>query len=568
VAKDYAEAGKWYRKAAEAGVTSAEYNLGVMYDLGQGVERNYPEALKWYRKAAGQGYAGAICNIGILYYNAQGVERDMAQSYAWFSLCEQAGDARGGQLRRVVEERIKPAELEKGKEIAAGWHPTGPARQTAAERLFVRMEPKTEPAAAQAGTAPAVTPPAPAPAPQPVPQRGAPAAIPATSLQPEPDTKPAVAQAAAGTPAGTAPAGTAPAAAPPGPAPAPAAQPPRAPAAVPTAALQPAAAVQSYWAGVDRIVAVGDVFGDFEQFFTVLESANLIDGNGDWVGGAAHLVQTGNIVDFGPDSRKIMDLLMRLEKQSAAAGGGVHCLIGNHEAMDVYGDLRFVSPGEFGAFRPQDLESAAPVPKPGEISGFAEQRAAFAPGGIYGRWIAGHNAVVKIDNSLFVHAGIGPKYANGDMGRVNQAVRRELTRLDELHGGVVTDPQGPLLFTGLAKGDEAEMAPLVDRVLNAYGVQRIVVGHTYADGAVTPRFGGKVILVNVGLPRVYDNAGKLACLVIEGGHPYALHRGQRLELPKDEGVDMQRYLREAAALDPQPSPLAARIARLANRPRP
>ena len=279
-------------------------------------------------------------------------------------------------------------------------------------------------------------------------------------------------------------------------------------------------------------------------------------------------MQTGNIPDFGPDSRKIMDLLMRLEKQATAAGGGVHCLIGNHEAMDMYGDLRFVSPGEFSAFRPQDLESAAPMPKPGEVSGFAEQRAAFAPDGVYGRWIAGHNAIVKIDNTLFVHAGIGPKYVNWDMDRVNQAVRRELTRLDELHGGVVTDPQGPLLFTGLAKGNEAEMAPLVDRVLSAYGVQRIVVGHTYADGAVTPRFGGKVILVNVGLSRAYDNAGKLACLVIEGGHPYALHRGQKLELPKDEGVDMLRYLREAAALDPQPSPLASRIARLANRPRP
>jgi hypothetical protein len=101
---------------------------------------------------------------------------------------------------------------------------------------------------------------------------------------------------------------------------------------------------------VPRIIAVGDLHGDYEQFTSVLSSAGLIDGNGDWTGGKAHLVQTGDVVDRGPDSRSIMDLLMRLEKQAAAAGGGVHALLGNHEAMNVYGDLRYVSPGEFASY--------------------------------------------------------------------------------------------------------------------------------------------------------------------------------------------------------------------------
>ena len=82
----------------------------------------------------------------------------------------------------------------------------------------------------------------------------------------------------------------------------------------------------------------------------MLASAGLIDGNGNWTGGKTHLVQTGDVVDRGPDSRAVMDLLMKLEKQAAAAGGAVHALIGNHEAMDVYGDLRYVSPGEFASY--------------------------------------------------------------------------------------------------------------------------------------------------------------------------------------------------------------------------
>ena len=86
------------------------------------------------------------------------------------------------------------------------------------------------------------------------------------------------------------------------------------------------------------------------MFVKVLQSASLIDTKGDWAGGKTHLVQTGDVLDRGPDSKAVMDLLIKLEKQSAAAGGAVHCLIGNHEAMNVYGDLRYVSPGEYAAW--------------------------------------------------------------------------------------------------------------------------------------------------------------------------------------------------------------------------
>jgi hypothetical protein len=99
--------------------------------------------------------------------------------------------------------------------------------------------------------------------------------------------------------------------------------------------------------------------------------------------------------------------------------------------------------------------------------------------------------------------------------------------------------------------------------LKKFDVDRIVVGHTYAQAAITPRFGGKVVMIDIGLSRVYDNVGKVGCLEIDGDRAIALHRGQKLELPKDEsGPDMLRYLREAAALDPKPSPLEKRIAEL------
>jgi hypothetical protein len=99
-------------------------------------------------------------------------------------------------------------------------------------------------------------------------------------------------------------------------------------------------------------------------------------------------------------------------------------------------------------------------------------------------------------------------------------------------------------------------------VLANWEAVRMVVGHTFTEGAVTPRFGGKVLLVDIGLARLYDEFSRLACLVIEKGRPYALHRGRRLDLPADSGPDMLRYLKAAAALDPQPSSLRGRIEQL------
>ena len=70
---------------------------------------------------------------------------------------------------------------------------------------------------------------------------------------------------------------------------------------------------QHTWSEIERIVAVGDVHGDHGQFLKTLLAAKVIDKEGRWIGGKTHLVQTGDLFDRGPDSRKTMDLLMKLE---------------------------------------------------------------------------------------------------------------------------------------------------------------------------------------------------------------------------------------------------------------
>ena len=336
-------------------------------------------------------------------------------------------------------------------------------------------------------------------------------------------------------------------------------------------------AAQAEWTGVDRVVAVGDVHGDYAAFVTVLRSAGVIDQKDRWIGGKTHLVQTGDVLDRGADSRKVMDLLMDLEKQSVKAGGQVHALIGNHEAMNLYGDLRYTTPGEFAAFRngeseqvraafwEQESKGAATddVRKKWEAEhplGWFEHRIAFGPKGKYGKWIRSHNAVVKINDAIFLHGGISPRFASVPVSRINETIAAELNDLDAIkEGSPVTAEDGPLWYRGLADDDSPAIAAHIDQVLATHGVKRIVIGHTPTGGAVMPRFGGKVIVIDVGLSAVYGS--NRAVLLLEGNTAYAIHRGAKIALPTDT-PGLLAYLKKALALEPSGSTLAKYVAKV------
>ena len=89
---------------------------------------------------------------------------------------------------------------------------------------------------------------------------------------------------------------------------------------------------------------------DYEATQSMLRQAGVIDEDLGWAGARTHLVIVGDVLDRGPDSRDAMDLLMRLEVEAESAGGMVHVLVGNHEAMNLVGDLRYVAKEEFSAF--------------------------------------------------------------------------------------------------------------------------------------------------------------------------------------------------------------------------
>lgn len=210
------------------------------------------------------------------------------------------------------------------------------------------------------------------------------------------------------------------------------------------------AAAASEWTfdGVERVVAVSDMHGDYEALVSTLQKAAVIDDALAWRGAETNLVIVGDILDRGPNSRQIMDLLMRLEPEAAAAGGRLHVLIGNHEAMNLAGDLRYVSRDEYAAFaddettqqRDRWFESFAAKRDAGDGTpeeqrarfderyprGFFAHREAFGSEGRYGSWLLSKPILVVINGTAFVHGGVSPMLTELGLKGVNQGLRDEL----------------------------------------------------------------------------------------------------------------------------------------------
>ena len=208
-------------------------------------------------------------------------------------------------------------------------------------------------------------------------------------------------------------------------------------------------------------MAIGDVHGDFDDFSLILRRTGLTDDHNHWVGGNATLVQTGDLLDRGSKGREAMDLLMGLEKEAAKAGGQVIPLLGNHEVMNIIGDLRYVSPPTYAAFSDSDSEKrrkasyqeyaewatshakllaamkqpALPAPEADWMAehpaGFVEYREALSPDGKYGKWIRQHDPVVKIGGAVFLHGGISPNSSSLSLEQMNSQVREEIENFDK-----------------------------------------------------------------------------------------------------------------------------------------
>ncbi len=123
VTQDYDAAVRWYRKAAEQGNAKAQTNLGVMYHNGWGVPQDYTEALRWFRKAAAQGHAGAQYNLGQMYRRGQGVKQDYVRAYVWWELAVAKGKEQARKGRDIVAKLMTAKQIAEAQKLAREWKP-------------------------------------------------------------------------------------------------------------------------------------------------------------------------------------------------------------------------------------------------------------------------------------------------------------------------------------------------------------------------------------------------------------------------------------------------------------
>jgi Calcineurin-like phosphoesterase len=344
------------------------------------------------------------------------------------------------------------------------------------------------------------------------------------------------------------------------------------------------------------VIAIGDVHGDFDDFVAILQHTGLIDKQKHWAGGKTTLVQVGDLLDRGPKPRDVMDLLMALEKEASKDGGQVVSLLGNHEMMNIMGDLRYVTPENYASFASADSEEhrksaykdyvkwreshtalLAELPHPLELTeaewmarhpaGFIEQREAFSPNGSYGKWLRGHVALAEINGVIFLHAGISPAVASMKLNAINSRIRDEISAFDaykqymldeklvlpffnlqeitavaqaeisaEKKSKVPSNPElearlsqflqfggwlsvatdGPLWFRGYDQWSDEEGSAQVDKILQSFKADHLVVGHTVQKGGrMRSRFGGKVFLIDTGMLSSYYPGGRASALEIQ-----------------------------------------------------
>ena len=296
--------------------------------------------------------------------------------------------------------------------------------------------------------------------------------------------------------------------------------------------------------GVERVVAVGDIHGAYDRFVEILRAAGVVDDRARWAAGRTHLVQIGDIIDRGPDSRKVLDLLEDLGNRARRAGGEVHMLLGNHEIMRMLGDLRYVSPGEYAAFATEEsvevrdrylktLTRDERAKLPADLPlGYVEMRVAFGRTGQYGRWLRRLDTVIRVNGVVFVHGGLSPEVGQMPCSVINDTVRRELTTdIDKTRAAplqsLAASPNGPLWYRGLSE-ESAELTPKLDEILNVQGAKAIVVGHTVQrDGRIQMRLDGKVFAIDTGMQPAYVPTGRASALEIKDGVFTAIYTDRR-----------------------------------------
>jgi Calcineurin-like phosphoesterase len=237
-----------------------------------------------------------------------------------------------------------------------------------------------------------------------------------------------------------------------------------------------------------KVAAISDIHGQFSNMKRLLQVNGIIDQELNWTFGDGHLVVTGDVLDRGDGVTEALWLLYALDAQAKTAGGALHLLLGNHEVLVMANDLRYIHP-KYGAVADALGLSYAQL---------------FDNDSVLGRWLRSKPVIVQVNDSLFMHAGLHPDYANlkASMSEVNEHFRHSLglSKSEISKDGTLAflyGRLGPIWYRGYFLKPQIT-PPELDQLLAQMQVARIVVGHTTMHGVLS-HYEGKVISIDADL---------------------------------------------------------------------
>jgi hypothetical protein len=267
---------------------------------------------------------------------------------------------------------------------------------------------------------------------------------------------------------------------------------------------------ESFRQAKGRIVAIGDLHGDLRAAISAFRLASVIDDTEQWIGGNTVVVQTGDVTDRGDEERPLLEWLDKVEERARAAGGALYRLNGNHEIMNVAGDLRYVTASGFAAFG-----DTAPRNLPSSFAGTPERAKgrlmAFLAGGVWARKLSQYPVVLVVGDSVFAHGGVRMSHVEYGIERMNAEVSAWMRGEGELPAALQGDDT-PFWVRDFGDTVADRDCAALERVLLKLNAVRLVVGHTPQKDGISFACDGKVARIDVGLSAYY---GGHAAMVLE-----------------------------------------------------
>lgn len=271
--------------------------------------------------------------------------------------------------------------------------------------------------------------------------------------------------------------------------------------------------VDTHYFTENPILALGDFHGDYENLVFFLKSNRVIDEHLNWIWRSGNLIITGDIFDRGDQVTECLWLIIKLQIQAQLQGGKVHFLLGNHEIMALNGNTGYLS--DKYSFMCQYFN--------------LHYKDLFDPESVFGKWLRSRNSIIKINNIMFLHAGISEKVFNTgiDIDSINNIVRNSIwkSKYSEYtdHEKLIMGPDGPLWYRGYmgqyGYTDEPVSQETVDKILDSFKCRALVIAHSEIEH-ISVTYEGKVFGIDV---LMVDNENSVPQgLLIENGKFFRL----------------------------------------------